>query len=96
MPGMRARTDRNHKEIMRAFRDCFCEVEDTSRLGRGFPDLVVNTPGGRLLLVEVKDGEKPPSARELTPAEVKFQKRFESHYRIVKSVDDVMEIMGAK
>jgi hypothetical protein len=95
MPGMRARTDRNHKEIMRAFRTCGCEVEDTSRLGKGFPDMVVDVRG-KLWLVEVKDGDKPKSAKRLTPAEVQFQKRFHAHYRIIESIDDVVGMVGAK
>jgi hypothetical protein len=62
-----ARTDANQAAIVAALRAAGCSVLDTSSLGRGFPDLVVGTQG-RTLLVEVKDGSKPPSARRLTDA----------------------------
>ena len=39
--------------------------------GDGIPDLLVGFRGQTFLL-ECKDGEKPPSARKLTPAEQKF------------------------
>ena len=42
-------------------------------LGDGAPDLLVWAPLlGRLLLVEVKDGNKPPSKRELTADQRRF------------------------
>lgn len=66
-----ARTDANQAQIMRALRAIGCKVKDTSRLGDGFPDLVVGYRG-RLTLMEVKDGSKPPSERKLTPDQEKF------------------------
>ena len=88
---MRARrTDSNHAEIMAAFRKCGYAVHDTSRLGGGFPDLVVHRE--TILLVEVKDGRKPPSARKLTDNELEFSYRFP--VQIVASVDDVIALAG--
>lgn len=43
----------------------------TSGVGNGFPDLLVGYRG-RTTLLEVKDGEKPPSGRKLTEAEAYF------------------------
>lgn len=48
-----ARTDSTHAAVVTAFRNCGAKVHDTSRLGRGFPDLVVNWHG-HLWIVEVK------------------------------------------
>src|SRR5574341_154854 len=65
---VRAKVDRNHAEIIETLRKCGWYVYDSSRLGRGFPDLVA-AKGERLELIEVKDGSKPLSARRLTPDE---------------------------
>lgn len=44
--------------------------------------------------MEVKDGEKPPSARQLTPAEKKFFDEWEGGLCVViKSVEDALEIL---
>lgn len=66
-----ARTDTNHAQIVKALRDYGCKVFDTSAIGAGFPDLLIGIHG-RLGLVEVKGGQKPPSARRMTEAQVAF------------------------
>ena len=88
-----ARTDANHKEIIAAFRKLGCTVADTSRLGGGFPDLVVGH-ADQVLLVEVKDGTLPPSARKLTPDEEKFADEWGDSYVIVTDLDDVEGIVS--
>lgn len=61
----RARTDRNHAEIVQALRQVGWHVFDTSRLGNGFPDLVIHR-GGPVRLVELKDkGGALTAAQEL-------------------------------
>lgn len=71
----RARVDGSHQAIVRALRQCGWMVWDTSRLGDGFPDLVI-ARAGVLRLVEVKDGSKPPSAQALTKAEWRCVEAF--------------------
>lgn len=66
-----ARVDANQQEIVDALRAIGCKVYVSSSFGQGFPDLIVGHRG-RLMLLEVKDGDKPPSARKLTPDQVKF------------------------
>jgi hypothetical protein len=48
------------------------------RIGDGVPDLLVGRHG-RLMLFEIKDGKKPPSARELTEKEREWQKRWDGY-----------------
>ena len=48
------RTDRNHTEIAKAFRDLGCTVADTSMVGDGFGDIVVGVQGVNLI-IEIKD-----------------------------------------
>ena len=64
------RVDANQDAIVQTLRACGAYVRVIT-MGDGVPDLLVGSRGYTLLL-EVKDGRKPPSARELTPAEQKF------------------------
>ena len=51
------RTDANHKEIVNAFKDLGCSIFDTSRIGMGFPDVIIGK-NGKTVLVEIKSSEK--------------------------------------
>ena len=66
-----ARIDANQPEIVDALRAIGATVAITSGLGDGFPDLVVGY-GLTTLLMEVKDGKRPPSDRQLTPDQLKW------------------------
>lgn len=61
-----ARVDDNQKQITRYLRDKGVTVAITSGMGKGFPDLVCGYKKKNILL-ELKDGNKPPSAQILTP-----------------------------
>jgi len=65
------RKDANHAVVIGAFRACGALAIDTSRLGEDFPDAVI---GFKRVwkLVEIKDGDKPPSARRLSEGQEKF------------------------
>jgi len=89
-----ARKDDNQREIERAFQRCGFQVFDTSRLGNGFPDLVVYRKSHGVILAEIKDGAKPPSARKLTPDEVAFAQRFP--VALIESVADVEALANQK
>jgi Holliday junction resolvase len=55
---MRAKkTDKNHREIVDAFRKLGCSVFDTSAIGRGFPDILVGK-ALKTVLVEIKSSDK--------------------------------------
>lgn len=82
------KTDDNHQEIMDAFRALGFSVADTSRLGNGFPDLVVAKKGINVL-VEVKDGNKPPSAKRLTQDEKDFMQYWLGEYTIIETSEGV-------
>jgi len=70
-----ARVDAHHAEITGTLRQCGWVVHDTSGTGAGFPDLLAGK-AGRLVMIEVKDGAKPPSARRLTQDEALFHAKF--------------------
>lgn len=61
-----AKVDVNQSEIVDALRKVGCTVQSLAAIGKGCPDLLVGV-AGVTLLIEVKDGKKPPSARALTP-----------------------------
>ncbi len=61
------RKDANHGTIARAFEQLGAGVFDTAQYGMPL-DLLVFWRG-RILLVEIKDGDKPPSRRKLTADE---------------------------
>lgn len=86
------RTDRNHAEIRSIFRSLCPAVEDTSDVGRGFPDLLIKTARGTVLLCEIKDGAKPPSQRALTSDELKVSLRWGASYVVVKSADEAIAV----
>lgn len=91
----RPRTDANHAQIVQALRDCGCQVLSLAAIGKGCPDLLVGTPCG-LVLVEVKDGDKPPSKRKLTKDEREFHLRWSEHVRVVESVEEALKMIGAE
>lgn len=90
---VRARRDANHTDIVGTFRACHCSVLDTASLGKGAPDIVVGVNAETTLLVEIKDGKKPPSQRKLTPDELAFMQAWRGKYVIIESVDDVINLL---
>lgn len=92
MPRRDARVDANQKEIVQAFRAMGATVQHLHTVGGGCPDLVVGYRGLNLL-VEVKDGSKPPSKRKLTEHEQAFFDEWNGQVTIVDSVHDVSGIL---
>lgn len=96
-----ARVDANQAQIVSALRAAGATVEDTSAVGRGFPDLVVGyrRPGerfGNTWLMECKDGNKPPSARELTPMQIEWHVNWRGGACVVvNSPDEALAAIGA-
>lgn len=61
----------------------------------GFDRLMVR--GGQLYIVEVKDGSKPPSKRQLTDGEQKCKRKVEAaggRYWIIESDADLLAMFG--
>ena len=89
-----ARVDSNQSEIVATLRKLGAVVLITSQLKNAF-DLLVGH-NGKLYIVEVKDGNKPPSARKLTDGELKCKERFESvgvTYHVINSVEEAIELI---
>lgn len=87
-----ARVDANQEQVVSALRACGAYVRIVTQ-GEGLPDLLVGYRGYTLLL-EVKDGRKPPSARKLTEAEAKFFEEWQGGLLAkVESVEEALDIL---
>jgi Holliday junction resolvase len=87
------RIDANQNKIVDALRKAGAVVRIISQ-GDGIPDLLVGYKGFTILM-EVKDGDKVPSARKLTEAEQKFFDDWRGGMLvIVNSVDEALETLN--
>jgi len=86
------RTDANQSEIVAALRQAGCAVVDASRLGKGFPDLIVSRAGlkpGQAFLLEVKT-EKG----KLNALQRKWHSEWKGQVAVVRCVDDALRAVG--
>lgn len=95
-----ARVDANQPETIAHLRKLGWSVEPTHTIGRGFPDFIAGKPGFSCL-VELKDGDKVPSARRLTEDEEKFAQSWTGPYVACLGPEDCaakleVEYRGAK
>lgn len=92
--GMRAaKVDANQAEIVHALRCIGCSVQVLSTVGSGVPDLLVGFNGLNILM-EVKDGKKPPSARKLTADQVIWHGDWRGQVNVVESVEKAMAVVA--
>lgn len=89
----RARVDANQAEIVAALRGVGASVLHTHQLGSGAPDIVVGYAGTNYL-VELKDGRRPPSERQLTPDERDWHDAWRGNVAVVKSVEEALTLIG--
>jgi hypothetical protein len=86
------RIDANQNKIVDAMRKVGAVVRIISQ-GDGIPDLLVGYKGYTILM-EVKDGDKVPSARKLTEAEQKFFDDWRGGMLVViNSVEEAIETL---
>ena len=84
-----ARVDRNQSEIVKAVRSVGASVLLLHRVGSGCPDLLVGRRG-RNLLLEVKDGNRPPSEQKLTEDEQTFHATWPGHKAVVRNAKEAI------
>jgi len=89
----RAKVDDNQPEIVAALRKAGASVQHLHAVGQGCPDLAVGFRGENFL-IEVKDGSKPPSARGLTDAQLRWKILWAGQYAIANNVQEALEIIG--
>lgn len=90
-----ARTDDNHSAIVGVLRAYGIRVLSLAGVGQGCPDLLVYNPRTtELLLLECKDGNKPPSKRKLTPMQEIFREQWP--VAVVKDENEALEAVGIR
>lgn len=88
------KTDANHKKLIDMLRKIpNISVFSTHTIGKGFPDIVIGYKGLNYL-IEIKDGNKPPSARKLTEDEVKFHSQWKGQINVVENFGDLIKILN--
>ena len=99
MGGLRrvARVDANQSAIVGALRAAGAWIVDLSGVGKGCPDLLVCGPAQRVwVLLEIKDGDKAPSRRKLTAAQVGFHRDCPAPLFVVTNIDEALAAVGVR
>ena len=89
-----AKTDSNHTAIVRALRRAGCNVLSLAAVGNGCPDLLAYR-AGLLYLLEVKDGNKPPSKIKLNRHQIRFHSDWPVHV-VTNEIEALKIIEGAQ
>jgi len=87
-----ARIDGNHEAVVEALETVGATVQSLAAVGDGCPDLLV-ARAGRIYLIEVKDGSKPPSARALTADQRRWIDWFNGDVHVVTSVQEAIDVV---
>lgn len=90
-----AKIDSNQNEVVAALRAIGAVVAITSSLGKGFPDIVVGYRGTNFL-IEIKDGNKPPSKQKLTPDEEMFHEEWsrQAPIHVVATAQEAVDLVS--
>ena len=88
-----AKVDANQRQVVEALRDEGASVQLLHAVGEGCPDLLVGYKGLNMLL-EVKDGSKPPSAQKLTPPQEIWHRDWRGHRVVVNSREAALAAIG--
>lgn len=88
-----AKVDANQADIVEALRAVGATVQPLHMVGDGCPDLLV---GYRVqnFIMEVKDGDKPPSRRKLTPDQVDWHSEWRGQKAVVKTPEEALAVIG--
>ena len=70
-----------------------CTVQHLHTIGKGCPDLLVGHQGKNYVL-EIKDGELPPSARRLTADEKDWHENWRGEVHVVSNVREALAAIG--
>lgn len=92
---VKAKIDQNQKDIVSALRGVGCTVQSLATIGNGCPDILVGRAGQNYLM-EIKDGSKPPSQRQLTGDQETWWNRWNGSVMLIESVDQALAAVGIK
>lgn len=84
------KVDANHAEVVKILRQLGASVYDTSRCGKGFPDIVVGYKN-HTVLVEIKSGEK----KAFTPDQLKFMANWKGSAVVrINDIDGAVNLIN--
>lgn len=86
-----AKVDANQPAIIAALRQIGASVQPLHSVGQGCPDLLVGYRG-RNILIEVKDGGRPPSERRLTADQVDWHAGWRGAVTVVNSTEEAVRV----
>jgi Holliday junction resolvase len=90
-----AKIDANQEAVVIALRAAGAQVQSLAAVGKGVPDLLCQYEG-TFYLIEVKDGQKPPSQRKLTDDQVKWHSEWKSAFLgVVENPEQALKFIGA-
>lgn len=90
-----AKIDANQEQIVMALRVVGATVQSLAGVGKGVPDLLVGYQG-ETYLIEVKDGDKVPSARSLTIDQEDWHGKWTGGtLRVANNVEEALNIIEA-
>ena len=88
-----AKVDANQNRIIDALRYAGATVQSLGQVGGGCPDLLVGYKRANILM-EVKDGDKVPSARTLRESQMTWWSEWSgARPFLVESVDDALQVL---
>ena len=87
-----ARVDANQQKIVQALEAAGCVVQSLAQLGRGVPDILVGRHGRNYLLA-IKDGDKVPSARKLTPDEIAWHRKWKGQIAVAETEQQALDLV---
>lgn len=87
------RVDKNQPLIVKAFRQLGCKVHHLHGVAQGCPDVMVGIDGFNVL-VEIKNGDKPPSQRRLTPLQQEWHFTWTGQKCIIKNIDEAIALVA--
>jgi hypothetical protein len=88
-----SRVDDNQAEIVAGLLYMGATVQHLHTVGQGCPDLLIGWKG-RNYLIEIKDGNKPPSARKLTDDQERWHSLWTGQKSVVTSLEEAMQVVN--
>jgi hypothetical protein len=91
------KVDKNQPDIVKALRKQGCTVSHLHEVGNGITDIAAGITYGGFsinLLIEIKDGDLPPSARKLTPDQVAWHDMWQGQKCVVNSVEEAVLLVN--
>lgn len=88
-----AKVDSNHPQIVKELRKLKGVTVRSVATIKNFLDIIVGY-AGKNYLFEIKDPDKPPSARKLTPGEQKFMDEWTGQADLALTTEDILKVIN--